>query len=370
MRITDLKPNDDFRQQINDFTRWAIKRLGIESKPRIRISSDKASVEQHRTFGSTKPSGEIWVYSGNRNTADVMRTLCHELVHYRQFETGSAQSEMDQDHHLRIEDEANALAGRLMREYGKMHVDIYEGLNPETLKPGFQHEKQVGELKFVARAIPPSWTSREVSLEINVFYGGQKIAGVLFIPQGNSLQGNFLTVHKDFRRKGIATQMYRYARSLGNTIEPNLRDQKPEGRAVWQSFRDKGIDKEIMHEGRTGSLQHEVADSLPQAFSIPALSSNNPYDQYKFGVAIASARGRQQRLDDGIGDFKKADLDEVFADHEVVISFDPNIGEIIDDALRQIGVTGKKVRIGVEGSRESNDVQKQSPVSSFRGYPR
>jgi hypothetical protein len=157
---------------------------------------------------------------------------------------------------------------------------------------------------------------------------------------------------------------------LGNTIEPNLRDQKPEGRAVWQSFRDKGIDKEIMHEGRTGSLQHEVADSLPQAFSIPALSSNNPYDQYKFGVAIASARGRQQRLDDGIGDFKKADLDEVFADHEVVISFDPNIGEIIDDALRQIGVTGKKVRIGVEGSRESNDVQKQSPVSSFRGYPR
>jgi hypothetical protein len=258
MRITDLETPEDFRQQINAFARWAIKRLEIKSKPRIHISSDKDRVEQYRTFGSTKPTGEIWVYSGDRNTADVMRTLCHELVHYRQFETGSAQPEMDQEEHFRIEDEANAQAGRLMREYGKMHVDIYEGA---------KHEK-------------------------------------------------------------------------------------------------------IVSEGRTGSLQHEVADSLPQAFSIPALSSNNPYQQYKFGVAIASARGRQKRLDDGIGDFKTGDLDEVFADHEVVISFDPNIGKIIDDALKQIGVSGKKVRIGVEGSKESPDVQHQSPVSSFRGYPR
>jgi hypothetical protein len=370
MRITDLKPNDDFRQQINDFTRWAIKRLGIESKPRIRISSDKASVEQHRTFGSTKPSGEIWVYSGNRNTADVMRTLCHELVHYRQFETGSAQSEMDQDHHLRIEDEANALAGRLMREYGKMHVDIYEGLNPDTLNPKFMQEKTMGELKLVARGMPITSMAPQGGLEITAHFGGQEIGGVNFKALGNNLVANQVTINKNFRGKGIAAEMYRYARRLGNTIEPNVRDQTSHGQAMWQSFQRKGIDKEIMHEGRTGSLQHEVADSLPQAFSIPALSSNNPYDQYKFGVAIASARGRQQRLDDGIGDFKKTDLDEVFADHEVVVSFDPNIGEIIDDALRQIGVTGKKVRIGVEGSRESNDVQKQSPVSSFRGYPR
>ncbi len=370
MRITDLKPNDDFRQQITAFAKWAIKRLGIESKPKIKICADKDRVEQYRTFGSTKPTGEIWVYSGNRNTADVMRTLCHELVHCKQYETGSAKAEMGQDDHLRVEDEANAIAGRLMREYGKMHVEIYEGLNKDTLQANFRHEKTKGELKYVATGTARTAMAPEGGLEINAYYAGQKIGGVNFKAIGNNLVANMVTVHKDFRGKGIAAEMYRYARSLGNTIEPNVRDQTSHGQAMWRSFKDKGIDRELMSEGRTGSLQHEVADSLPQAFSIPALSSNNPYDQYKFGVAIASARGRQQRLDDGIGDFKKTDLDEVFADHEVVVSFDPNIGKIIDDALKQIGVSGKKVRIGVEGSRESTDVQKQSPVSSFRGYPR
>jgi Zn-dependent peptidase ImmA (M78 family) len=50
----------------------------------------------------------------------------HELVHHRQFEQGTAHSNMTEDEEQYIEDEANAIAGRLMREYGKKHEDIYE----------------------------------------------------------------------------------------------------------------------------------------------------------------------------------------------------------------------------------------------------
>jgi hypothetical protein len=55
-----------------------------------------------------------------------MRTLCHELVHFKQFEDGTAANDMDDEQRLAVEDEANAIAGRLMREYGKLDKTIYE----------------------------------------------------------------------------------------------------------------------------------------------------------------------------------------------------------------------------------------------------
>ena len=246
MRLQEITTAKRKIQIAKEFIFWAIKKLKISGTPDIKFSNDIDSVKQKHTFGTTVPDGSIWVYVGERNTADVLRTLCHELVHFKQFEDGTASETMDEEQTQRIEDEANALAGRMMREYGKHNVEIYEG--------------------------------------------------------------------------------------------------------------------------RTGSLQHEVADSLPQAFVIPELNSGNPYQQYKFGVAIAGARGRQQREYDNIGDFNKSDLDGVFADSQVVISFDPHIDKIIDGALKNIGVPAKKRRIGVKGSKESSDVIKGSPITPFKGY--
>ena len=113
-------------RQAKRFARWAIDELGIENEPRINYSSEMSIVLNNRSFGSTKPNGEVWVHVGNRNTADIMRTLCHELIHVRQFEKGTASVEMDEEQRQFIEDEANAIAGRMMRTYGKEHEEIYE----------------------------------------------------------------------------------------------------------------------------------------------------------------------------------------------------------------------------------------------------
>lgn len=112
-------------QELQRFVVWACNKLEIKNTPKINYSNNLEHVESYRTFGSTKPSGEIWTYVGDRITADVMRTLCHELVHYKQFELGIADAVMNSEKKQRIEDVANAMAGRLMREYGKKHVEIY-----------------------------------------------------------------------------------------------------------------------------------------------------------------------------------------------------------------------------------------------------
>lgn len=124
MKITDLSESKDLLE-LQKFSKWVCKKLNIKTMPKFNFNNDLDTVEQNRTFGSTTSNGEIWVHVGDRNNADTMRTICHELVHHKQFEVGLAGQEMNDEQKQSIEDVANAVAGRLMREYGKLHVEIY-----------------------------------------------------------------------------------------------------------------------------------------------------------------------------------------------------------------------------------------------------
>ena len=126
--------------------------------------------------------------------------------------------------------------------------------------------------------------------------------------------------------------------------------------------------KEEVDLGRTGSIEQDVALALPGAYKIPKLQNNDPYHQYRFGVAIAGAKGAKQRAMDGVPAYSAA---SVFGENEIVISYDPHVGEYIDDALKSMGMSpNDKVRIATQGSEEMPDVDKVSPVKPFKGYPR
>jgi hypothetical protein len=73
-------------------------------------------------------------------------------------------------------------------------------------------------------------------------------------------------------------------------------------------------------DGRTGSIVYDVGRALPGVFKIPKLQNQDPYLQYRFGVAIAGA----------------------------------------SDAIQ----------IGTLKSEEMPEVDKRSPVTGFKGYPR
>lgn len=113
------------QQQLDTFAKWACKRLEISPVPEVIYSNDIDEVEEKRSFGHATSRGEIWIYVGDRTPADVMRTLCHELVHFKQFEEELANDDMDEETRQGIEDVANAMAGRMLRDYGKQNVEIY-----------------------------------------------------------------------------------------------------------------------------------------------------------------------------------------------------------------------------------------------------
>jgi Zn-dependent peptidase ImmA (M78 family) len=67
----------------------------------------------------------MWIYTGNRNLIDIMRTVAHELTHRKQHEDGRINGDQSYPGSP-IEQEADAVAGYLMKLYGKENPEIVE----------------------------------------------------------------------------------------------------------------------------------------------------------------------------------------------------------------------------------------------------
>lgn len=112
---------------LGEFIKYAIKNLKIQKPPSgLTLSYDTNAARKHSTFGTFNPENDkIWLYVGNRNMADILRTLAHELVHRKQHEDGRL-NVMSGETGSEIENEANAQAGILLRNFGKLNKQIYQ----------------------------------------------------------------------------------------------------------------------------------------------------------------------------------------------------------------------------------------------------
>lgn len=113
-----------------------------------------------------------------------------------------------------------------------------------------------------------------------------------------------------------------------------------------------------------------AAKALPNTYIIPELKNQDFYDLYRFGIAIAAVRGEQGR-GDGVQDGHEPDFraQSAWGENQVVSSFDPNVGEVIDKALAKVNKHGKKA-VSTPGSDEMDDTDRASPIKAFKGYKR
>ena len=126
--------------------------------------------------------------------------------------------------------------------------------------------------------------------------------------------------------------------------------------------------KEFITEQRA-ALSVDVARALPGTYIIPGLPNNDFYKQYRFGVAIASARGQIDREQDSIPPYN-FEKETPWGENMIVSSYmDANIGDDIDYAMKEVGVSGKEL-ISTMKSEEAADVVKSSPIKGFKGYKR
>lgn len=128
MRLTEQTLSREERNEvIKDFVNFVKTKVNFEGDlPKIFITYNEDEAKDNTSFGRYAPyDSEIKVVGINRNLADILRTLGHELIHHSQSLKGELDVNSGKDGSEQ-ENEANSLAGVIMREFGKENPIIFE----------------------------------------------------------------------------------------------------------------------------------------------------------------------------------------------------------------------------------------------------
>lgn len=118
--------SNSFDEKVNLFVDFACAELDLDSIPKITLIDNKKLAAEQKSFGGYNPNDQtIIVNIAGRHDADVFRTLAHELTHYKQDLDGRIQEDSG-DTGSDIENEANAMAGIIMRNFAKQCEDLFE----------------------------------------------------------------------------------------------------------------------------------------------------------------------------------------------------------------------------------------------------
>jgi len=103
-------------KKINHFVKFAAKELKLSKTPKISLVGHQE--DKKRAFGDFRNDTDtIRVRALGRHPLDVMRTIAHELIHYKHKNKHSSEQSK--------EDEANAIAGRIMRKYDQQNPHLF-----------------------------------------------------------------------------------------------------------------------------------------------------------------------------------------------------------------------------------------------------
>ena len=124
---------EDNNKFVHKYIPWVAKQLGITNLPKITLL-DKPT---ETTFGGYNPETKsINLVTAGRHPVDVLRTLAHELTHYRQdtegkLEPGAGETGTPQ------ENEANSEAGIIMRNFAQANPEYFGIKEDAEVKKNF-----------------------------------------------------------------------------------------------------------------------------------------------------------------------------------------------------------------------------------------
>lgn len=112
------------KEILNNFLAFCNDFLKLSKGYKLILTNDRSDVV---TTAYYIPSEYVVkIYIKNRALVDVFRSIAHELVHHKQNINGKLTDiGKDGSDGSPIENEANALAGEIIRVYGKNNSNIY-----------------------------------------------------------------------------------------------------------------------------------------------------------------------------------------------------------------------------------------------------
>lgn len=130
--------------QFREFLLFCKSELGLEKLPAISWFTHDDVGNAQPTFGSFHNEDQtIKIGINNRHILDVMRTLAHELCHFKQW-TENRLHDKSGETGSNEENEANARAGVIMRKWNKSHPEMFaqKPIERKSMGEAWRHSSQ------------------------------------------------------------------------------------------------------------------------------------------------------------------------------------------------------------------------------------
>lgn len=126
LSLVEDSDNSALSAMLDKFLPIAMDELKLDQLPEVVLQSTVESDNGQASFGKFNPEDQtISLAVSNRHPVDILRTLAHELVHYKQDLNGSMYSGAGETGSP-IENQANEIAGVIMRHFNKAYPQAIE----------------------------------------------------------------------------------------------------------------------------------------------------------------------------------------------------------------------------------------------------
>ena len=137
---------------LRDFLPIAIAHLELDHIPKIKLVKSLDDT----TFGHFNSEEQvIYAVVANRNPVDILRTIAHEMTHYKQGQEHQLTNNSGETGST-VEDEANAEGGVIMREFNEQFPQYLQSSSvqlAESVKYEIKSTKENGQLEFFGTTV-------------------------------------------------------------------------------------------------------------------------------------------------------------------------------------------------------------------------
>jgi len=265
-----------FKPLLDTFIAFACKELGLDDLPSFELMKKD---DNGQSFGGYHPnSNHIVVATKDRHPMDIFRTVAHELCHHMQNLEGRIKDVAQEGGTgSDIENEANAKAGVVMRNFAKS--------NPECF--GLTH---------VTEEVLEEGLNDPAKFKV-VFLGGGPGSGKDYVLD-MALKGHGMTeINSD-----QALEMIMKQSGLSLAMPPEEEEQKDKARDKGKKTIKQRGDLQI--QGRKGIIINGTADDPNKILKLKKKLENLGYDAKMVFVHTDDNTSRERNLDRGKIDLK------------------------------------------------------------------
>lgn len=167
MIVSDVNEQPTDEEILKDFIDFCAAELKINQLPTVKLRKDPQWSVVNRTFGRYINDKDLLEVSwGQRHIMDILRTVAHELTHRHQHEREAVPSDAGETG-SEYENEANARAGVLMRDYARLHPEFFEAGQVDESASGYiPTKKQAKDPRFsmaLTQDIKPGQLGKEAN---------------------------------------------------------------------------------------------------------------------------------------------------------------------------------------------------------------